>query len=61
MIWTAEPTNRKLLALFHRNLHGYFFERMDTGELIAAIRNVFRGERYIDPAFSALLLAALAE
>lgn len=56
VVWTSDIKSDHLLELFKMGLHGYFYNGMDTSELIFAIEYVLNGKQFIHPHLSSILL-----
>ncbi|MGP4105646.1 LuxR C-terminal-related transcriptional regulator [Virgibacillus sp. L01] len=55
-IWTSDADSDFIAELFKMGLHGYFYNGMDTSELIFAIKSMLNGRQYIHPFLSHILL-----
>lgn len=57
IIWTSSNIGIEYLSkLFKLGLDGYFYNEMETEELIYAINGIFNGRQYIHPYLSSILL-----
>ncbi|SET07825.1 two-component system, NarL family, response regulator DegU [Oceanobacillus limi] len=55
-VWSADIENNLLIDLFKLGLHGYFYNGMETSELVFAIKTMLNGQQYIHPQLSSILL-----
>ncbi|TMN21390.1 response regulator transcription factor [Lentibacillus cibarius] len=55
-VWVSEVENETMTQLFQLGLLGYFFNGMESTELIYAINNMLENRRYIHPHLSPILL-----
>lgn len=55
-VWTSEIENVDLPELFRLDLNGYLFNGMKMRELIHAIETMLRGEQYIHPHLTRILI-----
>lgn len=53
---TMHTEEHYLRELFRIGAHGYVLKRSASSELISAIRAVYRGEDYVDPAMAGLMI-----
>lgn len=55
-IVTYATEKNKLLELFKLGLDAYFYNEMEKDEIVAAVRMVLKGKRYIHPILASVLL-----
>ncbi|WP_106495964.1 response regulator transcription factor [Lentibacillus sp. Marseille-P4043] len=56
VIWTSTLENVQLADLFKLDLDGYFYNGMETTEILFAIETIMAGDQYIHPKLSPILL-----
>src|SRR5699024_1816194 len=55
IVWSSRTEGEELLELIQLGLAGYFYNEMETNELIYAIKNILNGKQYIHPKLSHIL------
>ncbi|MFZ3577030.1 helix-turn-helix domain-containing protein [Virgibacillus sp. DJP39] len=54
--WTSDLRSDRLNELFKLDLQGYFYNGMESDELVFAIKSILNGKQYIHPDLSPFLL-----
>ncbi|MFA1820886.1 response regulator transcription factor [Virgibacillus oceani] len=56
VVWISQVDNKVLTELFKKGLDGYFFNGMQSNELVSAIKAMLNNKQYIHPFLSPILL-----